>query len=383
MTTLRKIYRYWDEHGVYRQFRYESKAELARFKRALAERKARPQEERRQGLLWQDWVSTWLELYISVERVSGQMRKVTQTLDHYLQPRFGLRPITELTEADLLSLRKHLAHEHLARGSRLGSPKFLAPKTVNHVLALAKQIMRAAAKRGLVAKDPWETVKLLKVSDKTMLYWTADQRDTWLRVWRPLEPEFARLVTVAAHTGLRLSELRGLRRAQLDFQRKLIEVSAVEDETGKREERTKNGSLGYVPMNAECFAGLRHLQLAKGDERVFDTHIFKTACKDLKNTARAAGVPAIRFHDLRHTFASCLVMAGVDLYTVQKLMRHKTIQMTMRYAHLAPAHLSDAVAKIESYTRSKRDLYAGIREPMREAEQPAENTEGASAPRGT
>ena len=67
-----------------------------------------------------------------------------------------------------------------------------------------------------------------------------------------------------------------------------------------------------------------------------------------------AGISNFTWHDIRHTFASRLVMAGVDLRTVAELMGHKKIQMTMRYAHLAPSHKLDAVGKLSAFNARER-----------------------------
>ena len=79
---------------------------------------------------------------------------------------------------------------------------------------------------------------------------------------------------------------------------------------------------------------------------------FKQACS-------AAGINDFRFHDLRHTFASHLVMAGVDLVTVKDLLGHAGINMTVRYSHLVPEHKAQAVAKLEErYKTAKEESQA-------------------------
>ena len=69
--------------------------------------------------------------------------------------------------------------------------------------------------------------------------------------------------------------------------------------------------------------------------------------KGFASALRRAGIENFRFHDLRHTFGSHLIMQGVDLRTVQQVMGHKEIKMTMRYSHLSPGHVQEAMEKLD------------------------------------
>jgi integrase len=151
------------------------------------------------------------------------------------------------------------------------------------------------------------------------------------------------LVLVALNTGLRRGELLQLRWRDIELLHKNLTV---------RGEGAKTGQTRHVPLNSEIVQVLRSWKPAdvEADWCVFSGSTSTTplteARKAWKAIITAAKIGRFRFHDLRHTFASKLVMAGVDLNTVRELPGHKKISMTLRYAHLAPQHKADAVEKL-------------------------------------
>ena len=125
----------------------------------------------------------------------------------------------------------------------------------------------------------------------------------------------------------------------MDFATRLLSVS-----------QTKNGETRHIPLNAAALSAFHQLhQNSSGEGYVFTNRHGDRLLKGrhwFEPAIREAGVKDFSWHCLRHTFASRLVMAGVDLRTVQQLMGHKAIQMTVRYAHLAPEHQMAAVERL-------------------------------------
>jgi integrase len=153
------------------------------------------------------------------------------------------------------------------------------------------------------------------------------------------------------HTGFRQGNLFQLRWQDVNFDTGVITVP-----------RSKSGEAYSVPMNDEVREILRSLPSRLRGEWVFPN---KKGSRPLgaKNFVRRVFKPAIKkagiedfhWHDLRHTFASRLVMAGVDIRTVQELMGHKTLAMTLRYSHLSPEHKLDAVQRLCTRTDTTAD----------------------------
>jgi len=147
---------------------------------------------------------------------------------------------------------------------------------------------------------------------------------------------------------MRRGELAGLKWDRVSFQRKQIEVTRSASRYGLQE-RTKTGRKRIIPMNDIVQSLLWPIWQKQKGEFVFCKedgsaidahHIYR----DFHIAQKRAGfTKTIRFHDLRHTFASHFMMKGGNLYDLQKILGHTTIKMTERYAHLSPAHLENAM----------------------------------------
>ena len=106
-------------------------------------------------------------------------------------------------------------------------------------------------------------------------------------------------------------------------------------------ETTKSKRIRRIPINGPLLEVLISLRNRKG-EVVVPGFEYQHASRRTGILANSAGVKVIRFHDLRHTFASLFVMSGGQIYKLQRLLGHSTIQMTEKYSHLSPEHLADA-----------------------------------------
>src|SRR5262249_11622168 len=149
-------------------------------------------------------------------------------------------------------------------------------------------------------------------------------------------------VLLSLNTGLRRGELLKLRWENVHFEQRNLTIIGKTSKTGKTR---------HIPLNDEALAVLRDWkrQPEVNIQWVFsarDGQPFHDMRTSWESTLKRAGITKFRWHDLRHTFASKLVMAGVNLNTVRELMGHSDYKMTLRYAHLAPEHKAAAVAKL-------------------------------------
>lgn len=245
--------------------------------------------------------------------------------------------------------------------------------SVNRDLNTLKACLRRAVEWGKLDAYPLTTVKAMKADSKGVVRFLSDAEEVALRealaarvarltagresgnAWRtersreplpPLRDHLSPMVLVSLNTGLRRGELFALRWRDVDLERRVLTVKGA---------TSKAGTTRHLPLSDEAWAELKAWKPddAKPADLIFpgrtggQFYTLKTAWATL---LREAGVPSFRWHDLRHTFASKLVMAGVDLNTVRELLGHSDIKMTLRYAHLAPSHLAEAIGRLRPAT---------------------------------
>lgn len=150
------------------------------------------------------------------------------------------------------------------------------------------------------------------------------------------------MILIALNTGLRRGELFSLTWEDVDLERAILTVNG---------NVTKSGKTRYIPLNSVSLQVLKDWQLNNSSGEIIFSNVktgsmFGHVKKSWASVLGKANIKSFRWHDMRHHFASKLVMAGVDLNTVRELLGHADIKMTLRYAHLAPEHKARAVAKL-------------------------------------
>lgn len=221
----------------------------------------------------------------------------------------------------------------------------LSPKTVNNHLAMLRKLLNLAVEWNELPLAP--KIQQLRVPEQEFRFFLFDEAERFLAA---APPEHKAMLTLALKTGLRLGELLALKWEDVDLKAKklIVRRSLWQDEEGS----PKSGRSREVPLSdaaAEALATHRHL---RGDYVFCNEKGERLSHSEVKDvvprTCRRAGLAKrLTWHDLRHTFASHLVMRGRGLKEVQELLGHATIDMTMRYAHLSPDVKREAVQVLD------------------------------------
>jgi integrase len=331
--------RYWDQNGrEHREMVGMKSAALAMYAQRKTEvRMAKFLPEEVKGKHQRATVAEIIDDYVE----AGKSRKlkaiedVKQRLGWFRQQIGGL-PARSVTANDIEACRRRLNEGRLPSNKqktvKVGGR---AVATVNRYLATLKSAFYLALKSGKVDKNPVSLVKLSKENNKRVRWLTEEEE---VRLLSVLPTAYRLMVLVALHTGMRKSEQLNLEWTDVDFRRNLITIK-----------ESKAGEPRHMPMNQVVIEALQSLPRMLHNPFVFfgreEGQPLHNGIKhsDWQKYLKQARIKNLRWHDLRHTFASRLVMRGIDLYTVSKLLGHHSTEMTERYTHLAPNYLKNAV----------------------------------------
>ncbi len=276
---------------------------------------------------------------------TNRFRAIIDNFNRFIHAKGNITFLSEIT-TELIDQYKIYRKTPQSRNSRVPT-KGITAETVNYELKTLTNIFNRAISWGYLTDNPIKNVTRLKVDKaKSVRFLSLEECQRLLKA--SPEDMYPILFTYLS-TGMRKSELIHLEWTDIDFKRKVISIQWKDfwqPKSGKRD----------IPIAKPLFKLLQELR-RKNMKGIRSNFVFphkdggatKTKLREkLVEIAEDAGIENLtKLHTLRHTFASHLVMSGVDLPTVKNLMGHSDIQTTMIYAHLAPDHLAGAVDKLE------------------------------------
>ena len=256
------------------------------------------------------WLEVWMENYAKIKLRPSTYKTSQGFLKNHIKPQIGSIPLADCTSLDLQRFYKHLLDGgRVDRIEAKKKPKGLAPKTVRNIHQMIGSAYNLAMEQKLVSKNPTQGCALPKVEHKEMKTLTADQLGAFFQEAR--DSGVYELYYLALTTGLRRGELLGLKWTDVDLDRGILKIQrAISRQNGKIAEaplKTKN-AYRTLPLSADAIDVLKAQKNKVGSsEWVFPSPTGGPMSPDsvlhmLQRVLKRAGLPRIRFHDLRHPY---------------------------------------------------------------------------------
>ena len=291
---------------------------------------------------FEDFAKEYIELYAKQNKRSWGR---DETSLNHLTPYFKGRTLASITPRDVESYKAMRKSEGYAPGKG-AKVKEVKPATVNLELSCLKTLFNKAVEWGKAESNPAAKIKKFRVNNSREKILNADEARTLLENAGPaLRP----VLVVALKTGMRLGEILSLKWTAVNFIKSYILI-----------ETSKSGKPRKVPMSTAVRETLK-AQPRSADFVFYNpetkTHVktvktaYKTACDNAK-------IKGLRFHDLRHTFATWYIEAGGDIVALSKILGHASLQMTLRYCNPTEEGMLRAVEKMDGVLDPKPETTA-------------------------
>ena len=290
-----------------------------------------------------EWLDKWLTEYMQGTVRKGTLNGYRTYADKYIKPALGDKPIAFITTADVQKF-----YNYLRKNGRIHNREFygngLADGTVVRIHCMLHEAMDMAVKEHLISKNPTDGTTVPKITKKEMQVLTDEQLATFMKLVEA-EEHWRDFFYTELTTGLRRGEICGLKWMDFDeVEGKLNINRSIEVRNGKvtvGETKTGKGKRSfYLPVSTANV--LRERKKNAKSEWIFTDPLRPelpvapaAAYRKMKQLLKKAGLPNIRFHDLRHTFATHALTSGVDAKTLSGILGHTNASFTLdTYTHV-------------------------------------------------
>ncbi len=321
------------------------KAELLRGKYDLADRKGE--------MLFRDLIKN----YNDYAQTNKKSWKTEQCRVDKLEEYFGAKKLREITpilvEKYRMERRKapKVRQKKLKNGELPKQPKLVCSASINREVSILRKMFSIAVENGWIDKNPYlaRKVKPLREDSRRERFLEPSEEKNLLGQCTDNYEYLKPILICALHTGMRKSEILNLKWQYIDLDKGYITVT-----------QTKSGKDRNIPISATLRQHLRILKDNRQSDHVFVNHDTQKPYYDLKRSFAEildqAKIRGLRFHDLRHTAATRMVAAGIDLIVVQDILGHACISTTMRYSHPVPERKKQAIIALDSYVEDNTKI---------------------------
>jgi len=313
----------------------------------LAERRANAKEERqarqesdeqkvREALTFNDFFTAHYAPHACQDKKACSFRREDSLFRNWISTAIGSRPLRKIGVVDLERLKRTMVGGGLK------------PRTIEYALAVVRQVFNHARRTGFYDADsPTKLVKKPRVNNARLRYLEHVEADRLLAELAGISADIHDLALLSLHSGLRFGEAAALTWSNVDFSKGLLTL--LDTKHGDRQVPMTSQAKAMLEARSEHTRAGLVFPSRVGSPRGRISKTFMAAVDALGlNEGRQDSRERLCFHSLRHTFASWHVMAGTDLYTLGKLMGHKTPTMTARYGHLSPEGAARATRAFET-----------------------------------
>lgn len=295
------------------------------------------------SIRFEDFAEIWLQRHCRIEVEESTGVGYEQLLRLSILPYFSGMLLSEIDEDDVIRFKEWLTLEKGYKPISVG----------NHVRHL-KMIFNSACKwkdekkRRYLFVSPARNVKEPRKPEVDFRFWTADEIKKFLRYTRDCAPIVYEIAALVTATGLRRGELFQLQPDCLDFENRILSVKRSYSFTTRKPKPPKGRKIRRIPMNEEVYRLLYRYKDMDPNKRIYEGVNIEHFQKHLRKWCPKAGVSTVGLHDLRDTFASSLVKAGLRVKVIQYLMGHQNVSTTEGYMHLDPNDVACSTNLLET-----------------------------------